>query len=304
MQRCAQREHKVVGQRTHSWAFYHHKPYRVTHGGNVDAVEGLQRFFPLQRCCLFSVGIPHLFREVPRLNFLQRKSRSYLLLILRRCRTFVISGASRVFPDLAPRSVGTVLCRLFLHLLHLHRPLTPLPSVLCSIDPDPFNKLSTTAAINNNRYISASLWAPNSRHFEHESIDEHDISAGDDTHHLNESQHSVEAKNKQTISKGKSRMTNKKTWSSTLDDLAETSRIIGKCMMEPPRIQISSSVYTIPEAISELETIPEVMDESHYEFYDHCTMVLTEKHYRETFMSIRKDRRLKWLQTRYEKRSG
>ncbi|KAK8949640.1 Cytochrome b5 [Platanthera zijinensis] len=57
--------------------------------------------------------------------------------------------------------------------------------------------------------------------------------------------------------KGKSaKIDAKKSRSSALDESAETSRIIGCCMQEPPRIQISSSLYTIPEAISELETMP------------------------------------------------
>ncbi|KAK8964650.1 Glycine-rich RNA-binding protein 2 [Platanthera guangdongensis] len=42
-----------------------------------------------------------------------------------------------------------------------------------------------------------------------------------------------------------------------MDELVETLRIIGRCMQEPPHIQISSSMYTIPEAILELETMTE-----------------------------------------------
>ncbi|KAK8958453.1 hypothetical protein KSP40_PGU015836 [Platanthera guangdongensis] len=46
----------------------------------------------------------------------------------------------------------------------------------------------------------------------------------------------------------------------SLDELVETSRIIGRCMQEPPHIHISSSIYTIPEAISELETMTEAVN--------------------------------------------
>ncbi|KAK8960696.1 hypothetical protein KSP40_PGU010576 [Platanthera guangdongensis] len=80
----------------------------------------------------------------------------------------------------------------------------------------------------------------------------------DDTQNMNESSNSAEARNKRTTSKGQSKMTNKKTMCSTLDDIAETSRIIGKCMIEPPRIQIYAFLYIIHEAISELETMTEL----------------------------------------------
>ncbi|KAK8962548.1 hypothetical protein KSP40_PGU014607 [Platanthera guangdongensis] len=145
-------------------------------------------------------------------------------------------------------------------------------------------------------------WAPNSRNFEPESIDEHDLSTGDGSENMNESPISVEARGKRT-EKGKNKMTSKKARSSTMDEIAETSRIIGRCMMEPPRIQISSSLYTIPETIAELETIPEVMNDLNYDFYHCCTMFLREKQNHETFMSIRHDRRLKWLQACFEKKS-
>ncbi|KAK8944400.1 hypothetical protein KSP39_PZI008551 [Platanthera zijinensis] len=46
-----------------------------------------------------------------------------------------------------------------------------------------------------------------------------------------------------------------------MDELVEISRIIGQCMQESPHIQISSSLFTIPEAISELETMTGIMDE-------------------------------------------
>ncbi|KAK8955456.1 hypothetical protein KSP40_PGU018977 [Platanthera guangdongensis] len=114
---------------------------------------------------------------------------------------------------------------------------------------------------------------------------------------MNDSPHSTAAKEKRT-GKGKRRFTAKKAKSSALDELVETSRIIGKCMQEPPRIQISSSLFTIPEAISELESMSEVMDESQFDFYDYSTLLLKDKQNRETFMSIRKDRRLRWLQAR------
>ncbi|KAK8964424.1 hypothetical protein KSP40_PGU006985 [Platanthera guangdongensis] len=146
------------------------------------------------------------------------------------------------------------------------------------------------------------VWAPNSRNFEPESLDEHDLSTGDGMQKINESPNFIDARGKQA-DKGKSKMTNKKARSSTMDEIAETSRIIGHCMMEPPRIQILSSLYTIPEAITELETIPEVMDDLNYDFYHYCTMFLREKHNRETFVSIRQDRRLKWLQACFDKKS-
>ncbi|KAK8943903.1 hypothetical protein KSP40_PGU009505 [Platanthera guangdongensis] len=145
-------------------------------------------------------------------------------------------------------------------------------------------------------------WAPNSRNFEAESVDEQDVSAEDGTQNMNDSPHSTAAKEKRT-GKGKRKFTAKKAKSSALDELVETSRIIGKCMQEPPRIQISSSLFTIPEAISELESMSEVMDESQFDFYDYSTLLLKDKQNRETFMSIRKDRRLRWLQARYEKRA-
>ncbi|KAK8971318.1 hypothetical protein KSP40_PGU021804 [Platanthera guangdongensis] len=145
-------------------------------------------------------------------------------------------------------------------------------------------------------------WAPNSRNFEAESVDEQDVSAEDGTQNMNESPQSTAAKEKRT-GKGKRKITAKKTKSSALDELVETSRIIGKCMQEPPRIQISSSLFNIPEAISELERMSEVMDEYQFDFYDYSTLLLKDKQNRETFMSIRKDRRLRWLQARYEKRA-
>ncbi|KAK8940189.1 hypothetical protein KSP40_PGU007602 [Platanthera guangdongensis] len=145
-------------------------------------------------------------------------------------------------------------------------------------------------------------WAPNSRTFEPESIDEHDLSTEDGTQNINESPNSIDVRGK-LADKGKSKMTNKKARSSTMDEIAETSRIIGRCMMEPPRIQISSSLYTIPEAITELETIPVVMNDLNYDFYHYCTMFLREKHNRETFLSIRQDLHLKWLQAFFDKKS-
>ncbi|KAK8964255.1 hypothetical protein KSP40_PGU006758 [Platanthera guangdongensis] len=137
-------------------------------------------------------------------------------------------------------------------------------------------------------------WDPNSRNFEAESVDEQDVSAEDGTQNMNESPQSTAAKEKRT-GKGKRKITAKKAKSSALDELVETSHIIGKCMQEPPRIQISSSLFSIPEAISELESMSEVMDESQFDFYDYSTLLLKDKQNRETFMSIHNYRRLGWL---------
>ncbi|KAK8945020.1 hypothetical protein KSP39_PZI008015 [Platanthera zijinensis] len=144
-------------------------------------------------------------------------------------------------------------------------------------------------------------WAPNSRIFEHESVDEHDGSP----EHATQGSDDIEdttAKLKRAA-KGKStKIAAKKSRSSALDELVETSRIIGRCMQEPPRIQISSSLYTIPEAISELETMPEVMADSNMDFYHYCIVFLRQKQNRESFMSMRQDRRLTWLQDCYHKK--
>ncbi|KAK8955085.1 hypothetical protein KSP39_PZI001924 [Platanthera zijinensis] len=116
-------------------------------------------------------------------------------------------------------------------------------------------------------------------------------SVGDDTQNINESPQSTAAKENRTC-KGKRKHSAKKAKSLTIDELVETSRIIGQCMQEPPRIQISSTSFTIPEAIPELESMSEVMDESQFDFYDYSTMLLKDKQNRETFMSICKERRL------------
>lgn len=139
-------------------------------------------------------------------------------------------------------------------------------------------------------------WAPNSRNFDHESIDEHALPDGDATQDNFDSPGSVDAREKRPA-KGKNKNSFKRARSSTMDELAETSRIIGRCMMEPPPIQISSSLYTIPEAISEIENIPEVMDVARKDFYHYCLLFLRDKHNRETFMSMRKDRRVEWLES-------
>ncbi|KAK8965349.1 hypothetical protein KSP40_PGU001620 [Platanthera guangdongensis] len=115
-------------------------------------------------------------------------------------------------------------------------------------------------------------WAPNSRIFEHESIDEHDGSLEHDTQDINEIEDT--ATKQKRASKGKSTKISAKAMSSTMDELVETSCIIGRCMQEPPRIQISSSMYTISEAISELETMTEVMAESNLDFYHYCIIFL------------------------------
>ncbi|KAK8945554.1 hypothetical protein KSP40_PGU013350 [Platanthera guangdongensis] len=143
-------------------------------------------------------------------------------------------------------------------------------------------------------------WPPNSRIFEHESVDEHDGSPEHDTQEINDNEDTT-TKQKRVI-KGK-RISTKKARSSAMNELVETSRIIGRFMQEPPRIHISSSLYTIPEAISELETMTEVMDESNLEFYHYCIIFLRQKHNREKFMSMQKDQRLTWLQACYAKYS-
>ncbi|KAK8916685.1 hypothetical protein KSP39_PZI022578 [Platanthera zijinensis] len=140
-------------------------------------------------------------------------------------------------------------------------------------------------------------WAPNSRNFVSESMDEHDLSAGADSQDVDQLPSHTKA-GKKIPDKGKRKQTYKRSRSSTMEQIAETSRIIGRCMMEPPRIQISSSSHTIAEAITELESMEEVMEENNYALYDFCTVFLKDKGNRETFMSIRKDRRLRWLETR------
>ncbi|KAK8966857.1 hypothetical protein KSP40_PGU004113 [Platanthera guangdongensis] len=94
---------------------------------------------------------------------------------------------------------------------------------------------------------------------------------------MDEFPNSVEASKKRK-DKGKSKTTNKKTMSSTMDEIAETLLIIGHCMMDPPSIKISLFLYTIPEAIAELKKYLKVMEESNFDLYDYCTMFLREKH--------------------------
>ncbi|KAK8964825.1 hypothetical protein KSP40_PGU012418 [Platanthera guangdongensis] len=73
--------------------------------------------------------------------------------------------------------------------------------------------------------------------------------------------------------------------------------ILNKLSKEPPKIQISSALFTIPEAIRELGKYPEVMGD--FDFYDYCTLFLRDKSNRETFMSIPEELKLRWLKARY-----
>ncbi|KAK8964776.1 hypothetical protein KSP40_PGU017571 [Platanthera guangdongensis] len=85
--------------------------------------------------------------------------------------------------------------------------------------------------------------------------------------------------------------------SSAMGDIAETSRIIGRVMQEPPKIQISPALFTIPEAIRELGKYPEVMGD--FDFYDYYTLFLRDKSNKETFMSIPEELKVRWLKARY-----
>ncbi|KAK8962550.1 hypothetical protein KSP40_PGU008203 [Platanthera guangdongensis] len=160
-------------------------------------------------------------------------------------------------------------------------------------------------------------WAPSSRNLEHESVDERDMSDDGDSQIVEDlspnatgmrvdttsSRPSSSSEGrKKTKEKGKKKIVGRKrAMSSTMEDIAETSRIIGRVMQEPPKIQISSALFTIPEAIKELEKYPEIMGV--FDFYDYCTLFLRDKSNRDTFLSIPEELKVKWLKARHTQKT-
>ncbi|KAK8954257.1 hypothetical protein KSP39_PZI001893 [Platanthera zijinensis] len=156
-------------------------------------------------------------------------------------------------------------------------------------------------------------WAPSSQNLEHESVDERDMSDDDDSRTFEDLSPNATSMRVDTISsrpssssegrkktkeKGKKKIARRnRAMSSTMEDIAETSRIIGRVMHEPSKIQISSALFTIPEAIKELEKYPEIMGD--FDFYDYCMLFLRDKSNRDTFMSIPEELKVKWLKARH-----
>ncbi|KAK8943503.1 hypothetical protein KSP40_PGU000613 [Platanthera guangdongensis] len=90
--------------------------------------------------------------------------------------------------------------------------------------------------------------------------------------------------------KGKS-----KVISSVLEDLAESSKTINRCIQETPKK--ATSEFSIRLTIDKLATYQEVQSDE--EFHDFAITYFMDKNHRETFVCLPDEMNVKWLRNRF-----
>ncbi|KAK8928427.1 hypothetical protein KSP39_PZI017108 [Platanthera zijinensis] len=102
--------------------------------------------------------------------------------------------------------------------------------------------------------------------------------------------------NTATSAHGKKRKKGKsKVISSVLEDLAESSKTISRCIQEAPQKAISE--FSIRRAIDKLATYPEVQADE--DFLDFAITYFMDRNHRETFLCLPDGMNVKWLRNRF-----
>ncbi|KAK8958831.1 hypothetical protein KSP40_PGU022083 [Platanthera guangdongensis] len=99
---------------------------------------------------------------------------------------------------------------------------------------------------------------------------------------------------KSEVSQKKRKWKNKPV-SSVLQDLAETSKIISRCIQEPP--PKPSSEFSIQRALDKLAMYPDVIVDE--DFNDFAITYFMDKSHRETFLCLPDSQNVKWLRNRF-----
>ncbi|KAK8960236.1 hypothetical protein KSP40_PGU002832 [Platanthera guangdongensis] len=94
-------------------------------------------------------------------------------------------------------------------------------------------------------------------------------------------------------SKGKNKVIN-----SVLEDLADSSKTISRCIHEAPTRK-SSSEFSIRQTIDKLATYSEVLFDE--DFYNFVITYFMDKNHRETFLCLPDNMNVKWLRNRFSR---
>ncbi|KAK8959183.1 hypothetical protein KSP40_PGU008126 [Platanthera guangdongensis] len=131
-----------------------------------------------------------------------------------------------------------------------------------------------------------------------ESVDESGMSDGD-PEDIAVSEGAMPHETTTTSEVGRKRTKGKnKVISSVLEDLAESSKTISRCIQEAPTTNFSSE-FSIRRAIDKLATYPEVLSDE--DFYDFATTYFMDRNHRETFLCLPDNINIKWLRNRFNR---
>ncbi|KAK8966585.1 hypothetical protein KSP40_PGU003593 [Platanthera guangdongensis] len=86
-----------------------------------------------------------------------------------------------------------------------------------------------------------------------------------------------------------------KVITSVLEDLAESSKTISRCIQEAPKK--ATSEFSIRQAIDKLAMYQEVQSDE--EFHDFAITYFMDKNHRETFLCLPDGMNVKWLRNRF-----